>query len=223
MALASWKDLCCDAHDAPGVAAFWGDLLGLNLEVQDGGDAVLRGERPGQTMWFNSVPETKTVKNRVHLDLVLPSYAPLVEAGAHVLEDHETARYRWTVLADPEGNETCVFPTGVDAPTALVVDAADAVGLAEWWAEVIGARTTGAPDGTRRWITDVPGLPFDVWKMVAVPDDRTVKNRWHWDVVCDDVPGLVARGARVLREPDELIHWHVLADPEGNEFCALAA
>ena len=173
-------------------------------------------------MWFNTVPEPKTVKNRVHLDLVLPSYAPLVEAGAHVLEDHETTRDRWTVLADREGNELCVFPTGVDAPTALVVDAADAVGLAEWWAEVLGARTTGAPDGTRRWITDVPGLPFDVWKMVTVPDERTVKNRWHWDVVCDDLPGLVARGARVLREPDEQIHWHVLADPEGNEFCAFA-
>jgi hypothetical protein len=39
--------------------------------------------------------------------------------------------------------------------------------------------------------------------------------------VCDDVDALVAKGATVLRRPDEDITWHVLADPEGNEFCLL--
>jgi hypothetical protein len=36
------------------------------------------------------------------------------------------------------------------------------------------------------------------------------------------VPGLVHHGATVLREPDDDVHWHVLADPAGNEFCVMA-
>ncbi|MGH8840675.1 MAG: VOC family protein [Jiangellaceae bacterium] len=55
---------------------------------------------------------------------------------------------------------------------------------------------------------------------VPVPEPKRAKNRIHWDVLAPDVGALVARGARVLREPDDEISWHVLADPEGNEFCA---
>jgi hypothetical protein len=153
---------------------------------------------------------------------VLPSYAPLVEAGARVVDEHQTNTYWWTVLADPEDNELCVFGEDQRAPSALVVDAGDPPGIAAWWADVLGARPAVAPDGTPRWLADVPGLPFDVWKFVGVDEPKTVKNRWHWDVTCGDVDQLVARGARLLREPDDVIGWHVLADPEGNEFCAFA-
>jgi hypothetical protein len=52
-----------------------------------------------------------------------------------------------------------------------------------------------------------------------VPEPKAVKNRVHWDLVCDDVDALVAKGATLLRGPDDDIDWHVLADPEGNEFC----
>jgi hypothetical protein len=54
---------------------------------------------------FDAVPEPKTVKNRVHWDL----YGDVDEftaAGATVLAELP----RWTVMADPEGNEFCVFP-----------------------------------------------------------------------------------------------------------------
>jgi hypothetical protein len=47
-----------------------------------------------------------------------------------------------------------------------------------------------------------------------------VKNRIHWDVTVPAVAPLVGAGAVVLREPGGDIDWHVLADPEGNEFCA---
>jgi hypothetical protein len=60
-------------------------------------------------------------------------------------------------------------------------------------------------------------LTFD---FVPVPEPKTVKNRVHWDVTAPDVDALVERGARVLRSPDDEINWTVLADPEGNEFCA---
>ena len=47
-----------------------------------------------------------------------------------------------------------------------------------------------------------------------------MKNRIHWDVTVHAVAPLVEVGATVLREPGGDIGWHVLADPEGNEFCA---
>ena len=99
------------------------------------------------------------------------------------------------------------------------MDSSDAPADAAWWADVLGARTAEAPDGTPRWVADVPGLPFDVWKFVSVPEPKTVKNRWHWDVVAADVEALVRKGATVLRDPGGDLDWHVLADPSGNEFC----
>jgi catechol 2,3-dioxygenase-like lactoylglutathione lyase family enzyme len=191
-------------------------------DIEDDPSVCIDSSRGAPTIFFQRVPESKTVKNRVHLDLVLPSYAPLVEAGARYVEDHHTTRYRWNVLADPEGNEMCVFAEGQGAPSALVVDAQDAPALAAWWAEVLGARPAEAPDGTPRWLEGVAGLPYDVWKFVNVADAKTVKNRWHWDVTCGDVDGLLAKGATVVREPEGDVEWHVLTDPEGNEFCAFA-
>ncbi len=88
---------------------------------------------------------------------------------------------------------------------------------------MLGATLSPGPEGIKRWLRDVPGLPYDVWKFVEVPEPKTVKNRWHWDVVCDDIDALVAKGATLLREPDDDIHWHILVDPEGNEFCAFGS
>jgi len=53
------------------------------------------------------VPEPKTVKNRVHWD-VFGDVDRLVEAGARVLRERG-GDISWTVMADPEGNEFCVF------------------------------------------------------------------------------------------------------------------
>jgi hypothetical protein len=219
--LARWKDLCIDAADPTRQAEFWSAVLGLATEIQDGGDAVLRGDDPGQTVWVNRVPEPKSAKNRVHLDLAVRPVEELVGLGATVTATSSNERYTWTVLADPEDGELCLFDQA-DAPYALVVDTNDPVADASWWADVLGGGTAVAPGGLRRWVTDVPGLPFEVVKFVPVPEAKTVKNRWHWDVTSGDVDGLVSRGARVLRRPDDDVHWHVLADPAGNEFCVFA-
>ncbi|MEO3777440.1 VOC family protein [Micromonospora sp. B11E3] len=49
-------------------------------------------------------------------------------------------------------------------------------------------------------------------------------HRMHWDVdlAGPDPTRLITAGATLLREPDADIRWWVLADPEGNEFCAFA-
>jgi hypothetical protein len=66
-------------------------------------------------------------------------------------------------------------------------------------------------------------LPFDFLCFVPVPEPKVGKNRIHWDLECSDVEELVAAGATVLDEPDNERWWHVMADPEGNEFCAFTA
>ena len=72
-----------------------------------------------------------------------------------------------------------------------------------------------------RFILDgVPGMPILAMAFDPVPEPKAVKNRVHWDVTVPAVASLVEAGATVLREPGGDIDWHVLADPEGNEFCA---
>jgi hypothetical protein len=219
MAIARWKDLCIDAREPEAVGPFWAAALGLRAEVLDDGDVLLEGERPEQRVWINTVPEGKEAKNRVHVDVVGLDVDALVAAGGTVVAEPGDDR-TWTVVADPEGSEACVFPSDGSPPTALVVDSRDPLPLAEWWAEVLGARLVEAPDGTPRWLADVPGLPFDRLKVVPTLDERRVKNRVHWDVTTDDLDTLVHRGATVLREPTADSRWYVLADPQGNEFCA---
>jgi hypothetical protein len=65
----------------------------------------------GRTPWIKEVPEQKTVKNRVHLDLWLPGndVAPLVALGARGLRVPDD-EIDWWVVAEPEGNEFCAFP-----------------------------------------------------------------------------------------------------------------
>jgi hypothetical protein len=62
---------------------------------------------PFEGIVFGPVPEPKTVKNRIHWD-VYGDTAELLAAGATLLRRKDT-EIRWDVLADPEGNEFCVF------------------------------------------------------------------------------------------------------------------
>ncbi len=126
------------------------------------------------------------------------------------------------MLHDPDGQELCVFPDGPRGLQELAWDCgpdlADATRAATWWAEVLGARVVEQDGWTQ--VVDVPQAPFTGMAFNPVPEPRTTKNRVHVDVLSDDVPGLVRRGATVLRpKGDDGLAWHVLADPDGNEFC----
>jgi hypothetical protein len=61
----------------------------------------------GPVIWVQPVPEPKTVKNRMHIDVV-GSTDELVDLGATVLR-RQDGEITWDVLADPEGNEFCVL------------------------------------------------------------------------------------------------------------------
>ena len=94
MALATYKDLVIDASDARRLGAFWAVGLGLCLEGNGDDDVVLRGRTPTHTVWIDRVPEPKTVKNRVHLDVHTADIAALTAAGATVLNGHGRPRTR---------------------------------------------------------------------------------------------------------------------------------
>ncbi len=216
--LVEFKDLVIDAVDAVALGRWWSPRLLLDLEALADGDAVLRGARPEQTIWVNAVPEPKTAKHRVHLDLVSHDLSAF-EDTPRLSEEGEFA---WTVYADPEGGEFCVFvvPERTEGLKDIVVDAVDHAAIATWWQELWGG-TLGHDDGYT-YLDDIPGAPVESFDFVPVPEPKTVENRLHWDVWLRPgarVEDLVDRGARVLRPRGEDLAWTVMADPEGNEFC----
>ena len=221
MPLVTFQALCIDANDVSAVQDFWASTLGFELErLDDDGDAHLRGTRPGEELWINRVPEPRTVKQRVHLDVRAESLEPF--AGFELVS--KPGEFPWTTFRDPEGGEFCVFT--YDEPPAmkfksLVIDSADHVAISDWWAGVIGGKVTHDDHGYS-YLEEIPGLSTEGFDFVPVPEPKTVKNRIHWDVTL--LPGatvddLVAAGATILAPAGER-SWTVMADPEGNEFCA---
>ena len=112
---ARFKDLCIDAVDIEAAARFWSAALGLGINRPEG-EIELVGPSAEHSIWINQVPEAKTVKNRLHLDLRPrertrdDELAWLLDQGATQLADHRREDGGgWVVLADPEGNEFCIL------------------------------------------------------------------------------------------------------------------
>jgi predicted enzyme related to lactoylglutathione lyase len=119
MALATLRDICFDCRDARRLAGFWAEVLGYRLEPPEPGESdesvPLFPSEGGLRMWFNQVPETKSVKNRVHIDVNLADETGLqrlLDLGAQVIGEirGDDGELWWTVVEDPEGNEFCAFP-----------------------------------------------------------------------------------------------------------------
>jgi Glyoxalase-like domain len=134
-----------DAADPPALAAFWGEAIGyveqdppdgfdsweawavandLPREDWDKYDSRVDPDGVGPRLYFQRVPEPKTAKNRVHLDLavsvgrgtpseeirrqVAAAVERAVAAGATKLREVDELGEHWVVLQDPEGNEFCM-------------------------------------------------------------------------------------------------------------------
>ena len=105
--------LCFDANDPPALAQFWAELLGGERTVDKDGDASVVVPTGGPRLDFLRVTETKTIKNRLHLDI----HSTDVKAATHealalgaTRADDVYDGGRWQVLRDPEGNEFCLLP-----------------------------------------------------------------------------------------------------------------
>jgi Glyoxalase-like domain len=112
-----------DCSDALLVGRFWSAAIGRPLDPDASREFAsigFHGRRDRAGWWpvgpdadptwlFTGVPESKTVKNRVHLDVVAADpeaeIARLVELGATRVADRDEYGYTWTLMADPEGNE----------------------------------------------------------------------------------------------------------------------
>lgn len=108
----SWQNVGIDCRDPHQVGLFWSRALGLELVGPEDG---LWGLEPGggaPDILFLTVPEPKTVKNRIHFDLrpddQAAEVARLKELGAREV-DIGQGDVPWVVMADPEGNEFCVL------------------------------------------------------------------------------------------------------------------
>jgi len=228
MALAQFKDLTIDALDVDTVGSFWAKALGQEFTSDAGGGMLQPGlDQPtSRTVWINQVDEPKTDKNRVHLDVRVAGGRP-ESLGATVVREPDD-EISWTVGADPEGNEVCVFdldPEKSDEQPgllALVVDSVDPIAQAHWWAHLLDGEVGHNDEGTEAWVLNAVGFPIENWLFVAVPEPKAGKNRIHWDVELagPDAAGLIGAGAKLVREPDDEISWWELTDPEGNEFQA---
>jgi len=226
--VARFKELCLDTTSAsPVLGTFWAAATGCEFQPGErpGDPGNVVGAEEGMGIALCPVPEPKTVKDRVHLDLHTDAVETIVALGATVLpEQHDEDR--WTVLADPDGNELCAFvrdPSTLKPYRAyeLVVDCRDRDEIGRWWADVFGVDLHAEAGKDWTWLEGVPGFPMEAWVFGEVPEPKTVKNRMHWDVY-GDVADLEARGATRLWEvPGRTrpVAWTVLADPEGNEFC----
>jgi predicted enzyme related to lactoylglutathione lyase len=114
-AVGTFHWIVIDSVDPATIAPFWCALLGVQergwysedyLLLTDGGGIAPR-------IAFQRVPEAKSVKNRVHVDIGVPdldaAVARVLALGGQVVsEERELTGSRWRVMADPEGNEFCL-------------------------------------------------------------------------------------------------------------------
>ncbi|QKV91191.1 VOC family protein [Streptomyces sp. NA02950] len=118
------RHITFDAHDPYRLAQFWSQLTGYALEDSDPGDdeVLIVSDQPGVPgLLFLRVPDAKTVKNRVHLDIQPPSGTRdaevdrLIGFGAKIVDDRRTEDgLGWVVMSDLEGNEFCVERSAVE-------------------------------------------------------------------------------------------------------------
>jgi predicted enzyme related to lactoylglutathione lyase len=117
--------IAIDALQPRVVADFWCSVLGWQVTEEDGPVVTISppdGSWP--TIDVVAVPETKTVKNRLHLDLRADNLTTsdelerLLTLGARRTDVGQGTDVTWVVLSDPEGNEFCLLSRSVQEARA---------------------------------------------------------------------------------------------------------
>jgi hypothetical protein len=111
--------LVLDCHDPEGLAPFWAVALDyVTLGAVENYVLLVPDARPGPKLLLQRVPEDKSGKNRMHLDIEVADIEALAtrleRIGAHrdrsdVVTEHGS---HWILMADPEGNEFCICDGG---------------------------------------------------------------------------------------------------------------
>jgi catechol 2,3-dioxygenase-like lactoylglutathione lyase family enzyme len=109
------SEVLIDCADAERLARFWCDVLGWEILDRDDEDVEIGDPNGTLRLVFLPVPEPKTVKNRVHIDVhandgdQAAEVERLIGLGATHADVGQAGDESWVVLADPEGNEFCVL------------------------------------------------------------------------------------------------------------------
>ena len=110
----------------------------------------------------------------------------------------------------------------------FVIDVADLERAAAFWSAALRGTVVQQPYGVGIYLTVlVPTAAGEATLLMQrVPEVKTAKSRVHLDIATDDVDAEVVRlealGARRQRVVDERgLHFVVLEDPDGNEFCVI--
>jgi predicted enzyme related to lactoylglutathione lyase len=112
-----WYTVVIDSQNTRAQAEFWRQVLDWQVVYESDDEMVIaRDENTYPGIIFVTVPEKKTVKNRLHIDLnpddQQAEVERLVGLGASKVEVGQSDAdepVKWVVLADPEGNEFCVL------------------------------------------------------------------------------------------------------------------
>ena len=111
--------LVLDCHDPEALAPFWAAALGyVPLGTVENYVLLVPDSRPGPKLLLQRVPEEKSGKNRMHLDIEVADIqsmaSRLEEIGAERLRSDvfTESGSRWILMADPEGNEFCICDGG---------------------------------------------------------------------------------------------------------------
>ena len=111
-----FTELCIDCADPRRLAEFWAAVLDWKMDEDDDDEVELTNPEGGfPTLLFIRVPEGKTVKNRLHIDVnardrdQAEEVERLLALGATHADVGQGDDVSWVVLADPEGNEFCVL------------------------------------------------------------------------------------------------------------------
>jgi hypothetical protein len=236
------RHVTIDCHDPYRLAQFWAGILGYtddpdNPNAADDPEALIidpRGLHPG--LLFIPVPEHKTVKNRIHLDLV-PDAARDVAVdralglGATLVADHRRPDGSgWAVLADPEGNEFCLERSAAErgsAPPAATGDrpypegirtadeAEQLAGMLDWYRAAVVLKVAGASTRTVRATPVVSGTTIaGLLKHLALVEDSWFHHRFAGNPEPEP-------WASAPWDDDRDWEFHSAADDDLNELVAL--
>lgn len=111
--------LVLDCRDPSSLAPFWARALGyIELGKVDNYVLLAPNGQPGPNLLLQQVPEVKSAKNRMHLDIhtadIEGEAVRLEQLGARRVEAEPLSEHgsNWVLMADPEGNEFCVCDNG---------------------------------------------------------------------------------------------------------------
>ncbi len=111
-----FSELAVDSQDPQRIARWWAEVLDYRITEADEDQVEIAGPPgAGPTIVFVKVPEEKSVKNRIHIDVSATDREQeaelqrLLDLGAEPADVGQGEDVGWKVLRDPEGNEFCLL------------------------------------------------------------------------------------------------------------------